>query len=74
MLRYLESSSLIKFNHGNKDTGMIFMKTPLNRACQNHYLDSRCILTVMITEVMSRAICCKKVFRIIRYGSKRIFR
>ena len=48
--------------HGNKNTEIPSIKIPLNIARQNHYLDSRCIITIMIPEMMSRAICCKKSF------------
>ena len=33
----------------------------LDYSCQNHF-DSRCILTVMILEMMPLAICCEKLF------------
>ena len=56
-----------------KSQEILLMKIPLNRACGNHYLDSSCIFTVMIPEMMPRAICCKKTFRINKNGSKRVF-
>ena len=37
-------------------------KFPLNTACRNLYLDFICTLTVMIPEMISRALCCKKSF------------
>ena len=47
--------------HGNKNIGIPSIKIPFNIARRNHYLDSHCILTVMIPEMMARAICCKKI-------------
>ena len=55
-------------NHGqayteqgsSKNTGIPSIKIPLNIARRNHYLDSRCTLTIMILELMPRATCCKK--------------
>ena len=44
-----------------KNTGIPSITIPLNIARRNLYLDSRCILTVMIPELMARAICCKKI-------------
>ena len=44
-----------------KNAGIPSIKIPLNIARRNRYLDSRCILTVMIPELMPRAICCKKI-------------
>ena len=49
------------FDHGNKNTGIPLITIPFNIARRNHYLDSHCISTVMIPEMMSRAICCKKI-------------
>ena len=49
-------------NHGNKNTGIPLIKIPLNIAHRNNFLDSHCILTVMIPEMMTRAICYKKSF------------
>ena len=51
-----------------KNTGILSIKIPLNVACRNRYLDFCCILTVMIPELMSRAICCKKIIIINRNG------
>ena len=42
------------------NTGIPSIKIQLNIASLNHYLDSHCILTLMIPEIMIRAICCKK--------------
>ena len=43
-----------------KNTGIPLIKIPLNIARRNCYLDSHCILTVIIPELMPRAIFCKK--------------
>ena len=55
-------------------TGMPSIKIPFNIASRNHYFDSHCILTVMIPEIMARAICCKKSFWINRNRSTCVFR
>ena len=58
----LLQSRIEKLHHENKNTGIPSMKIPLNIARQNHYLYSHCKLTVMISLMMSQAICCKKYF------------
>ena len=35
-------------------------------AYRNHHFDSCCILTILIPEMMPRAVCCKKSFQIQR--------
>ena len=59
-----KTGPFIKFNyeytHGN--AGILSIKIPFNIARRNHCLDSHCILTVMIPQMMTRAICCKKSF------------
>ena len=47
------------WDHGN-NTWILSIKIPLNGACWNHYLDSRCALTIMILAMMPLAICCKE--------------
>ena len=55
------------FERGNKKTGIPPIKISLKIPRQNHHLDSRCKLTIMIPEMMPRAIknhkktCCKKI-------------
>ena len=49
------------------------IKIILNRAGRSLYLTSRCTFTVMIPEMMSRAICCKKII-LNRNASKHTFR
>ena len=44
-------------------TGISSIKFGLNMARRNQYLDNRCILTIMIPEMMSRSIYCKKSFK-----------
>ena len=62
------------YNHGNKNIGIPSIKILLNIARRNYYLDSHCILVVMIPEMMTRAIYCKKSFWISRNRSKCAFR
>lgn len=35
-------------------------KIRLNKTRRNHYVDSHCILTVIVPEMVTQAICCKK--------------
>ena len=44
----------------SKNTRIPSIKTLVNIARRNHYLDSHYILMVMIPEMMTRTICCKK--------------
>ena len=41
-----------------KKTGILSIKIPLSRACGNQYPDFCCILTVIIPEIMTYALCC----------------
>ena len=52
------------FFHENKNMKeIVSIKIPLYRACQNRYPDHLFSLTVMIPEMMPRAICCKSHFK-----------
>ena len=53
---------LVLCKHGNKNTRIPSIKIPLTMAHRNHYLDSRCTLTVMTPEMMPWATYCKKIF------------
>ena len=44
-----------------KNAGIPSIKIPLNIARRNRQLDSRCIITVMIPELMPPGICCKNI-------------
>ena len=41
--------------------GILSIKISLNRVRRSHYLNSRCILTVMVPEMMPQANCYKKI-------------
>ena len=51
----------LKLIHGDKNTGILPIKIPLNRSYWNHYLDSRCTVTVMMPEMMPQALCCTNI-------------
>lgn len=66
-LRHIDNKNTY-YQHGNKITGITSIMTPLKRTCRNHYLHSRYTLTVTVTEIMPRVICCKKLLWIPRNG------
>ena len=74
LLDIIKIISVAKLGHGNKNTGIPSIKIPFNIARRNHFFDSHCILTVMIPEMMARAICCKKSFWINRNRSTCVFK
>ena len=54
-----------KSDHKIKNTGIrsinrASIEIPINRACQNHYLDSCRVLRIIIPKVVAQATCCKK--------------
>ena len=53
-----------------KKQGLLSIKIPLNRICQNCCFNYCCTFMVIIPEIMQKAICLKKSFWINRYGSK----
>ena len=49
------------FLHSAKKHRNSIKKSLLNRAFRNNYHDCRCILTVMIRDMMPQTICCKEI-------------
>lgn len=50
----------VEFDNENKNAGILSIKISLSKTHRNHYLDSHCILMVMVPEMMIRAMCCEK--------------